>query len=136
MTPSVSTFTVDDLGFVRRFGVCVAAELPMVGRCSLESGPGPSGGLRPALTAAAGRHERAAGRSNAEESGGVCWADVDRSAVPARVVGNAVDPAAVDNADPRASEHADRMRVVVAAGWCGLVGARGPGAGVTAVVGE
>src|SRR5690606_40501223 len=52
------------------------------------------------------------------------------------VVGNAVEPAAPDHADPGAGQHADGVRVVLAR-LAGLgVDLRGPGAGVPAVVGE
>src|SRR5204862_8038620 len=58
------------------------------------------------------------------------------SAVPGWVVGGAVDPAAVDDADPGAGQDAGGVRVVFAAGAGVVVDLRGPGAGVAAVVGE
>src|SRR4051812_6974241 len=57
-------------------------------------------------------------------------------AVQGRVVGDAVLPAAVDHADPGAGEDAHGVRVVVAAGAGVGVDLGGPGAGVSAVVGE
>src|SRR4051794_3119637 len=57
-------------------------------------------------------------------------------AVPARVVRGSVVPAAPDDADPGAGEHADSVRVIESAGAGVGVDLRGPGAGVAAVVGE
>src|SRR5487761_650497 len=52
------------------------------------------------------------------------------------VVGDAVEPAAVDDADPGTGEDACGVRVVFAAGAGVVVDLGGPGAGVPAVVGE
>src|SRR5215204_7587987 len=57
-------------------------------------------------------------------------------AVTGRVVGDPVDPAAPDDADPRSCQHADRVGMVLAAGAGVGVDACGPGAFVAAVVGE
>src|SRR5487761_834593 len=57
-------------------------------------------------------------------------------AVFSGVVGDAVEPAAVDDADPGAGEDAHGVGVVLAAGAGVVVDLRGPGAGVPAVVGE
>src|SRR2546430_7960289 len=57
-------------------------------------------------------------------------------AVPVRVVGCPVDPAAPDDADPCPGEDAYGMWVVMAAGAGVGVDLGGPGAGVAAVVGE
>src|SRR6266851_1012837 len=56
--------------------------------------------------------------------------------VPGWVVGDAVEPAAVDDADPGAGQDADGVRVVLAAGDRARVDLGCPGAGVPAVVGE
>src|SRR5262245_56886440 len=52
------------------------------------------------------------------------------------VVGDAVEPAAVDHPNPGSGEHADRVRVVLAAGPGAVIDLGGPGAGVSAAVGE
>src|ERR1039458_3160701 len=52
------------------------------------------------------------------------------------VAGYAVEPAAVDDADPGAGEYAGGVRMVLAAGAGIVADLRGPGAGVPAVVGE
>src|SRR5437762_13507813 len=52
------------------------------------------------------------------------------------VVGRAGEPAGPDDADPGAGEHADGVRVILAAGAGICVDLGGPGAGVAAVVGE
>src|SRR4051795_2604848 len=57
-------------------------------------------------------------------------------AVSGGVVGDVVLPASVDDADPGAGEDAHRVRVVVAAGAGVGVDLGGPGAVVSAVVGE
>src|SRR5882757_5665187 len=57
-------------------------------------------------------------------------------AVPVGVVGDLVDPAAPDDADPRPGQDPHGVGVVVAAGTGFGVDLRGPGAGVAAVVGE
>src|SRR5512139_129605 len=57
-------------------------------------------------------------------------------AVPVRVVSDLVGPAAPDDADPGAGQDADGVGMVVAAGSGRGVDLRGPGAGVSAVVGE
>src|SRR5438105_4660274 len=57
-------------------------------------------------------------------------------AVPGGVVGDAVEPARPDDADPGAGEDAGGVGVVLAASAGVCVDFRGPGAGVAAVVGE
>ena len=52
------------------------------------------------------------------------------------IVGDAVEPASVDDADPGAGQDAGGVRVVLTAGDGVMVDLRGPGAGVSAVVGE
>src|SRR4051812_24328003 len=59
-----------------------------------------------------------------------------RGAVPGGIVGGAVLPAAPEDADPRAREDADRMRVVAGASPRAAVNVGGPGARVARVVGE
>src|SRR5688572_21705181 len=56
-------------------------------------------------------------------------------AVPSGVVGRSVDPTAVDDADPGASEDAHGVGMVVAAVEGGLVDRLGPGARSPGVVG-
>src|SRR5450755_298874 len=65
-----------------------------------------------------------------------CPGEAAGGAVECRVVGDAVEPAAVDDADPGAGQDADGVRVVLAAGPGGCVDLGGPGAGGAAVVGE
>src|SRR5680860_1101955 len=57
-------------------------------------------------------------------------------AVVGGVVGLVVLPAAVDDASPGSGEDADGVGVVLAACSCSVVDVGGPGAGVSAVVGE
>ena len=57
-------------------------------------------------------------------------------AVSGGVVGHAVDPAAVDDANPGSREDAYGVWVVVAAGAGIGIDLRGPGAGMPTVVGE
>src|SRR5258705_10442722 len=66
-------------------------------------------------------------------SGGV---ELSSVAVPAGVVGDLVDPAAPDDADPRAGENTHGVGMVVATGAGFGVDLRGPRAGVAAVVRE
>ena len=49
--------------------------------------------------------------------GGRRFGDLDDAAVTSWVVGHTVEPAAVDDPDPGAGQHADGVRVVMAAGY-------------------
>jgi hypothetical protein len=58
------------------------------------------------------------------------------AAVAGGVVGGAVVPAFPDHIQPGAGEDPDRVGVVFPAGYRGVVGLGGPGAGVAGAVGE
>src|SRR5580658_10443767 len=69
-------------------------------------------------------------------SGGYLVGELAGVAVLLGVVGHAVEPASVDDADPGAGQDADGVRVVFAGGAGAVVDVSGPRAGVPAVVGE
>src|SRR5512144_2761214 len=130
MTPSVSTPAV--IGLPRRWSLRGAR----LGSTSFVLAALRALHVDTALRAA-GRKRAGEGRKNGRGSGRRGWSGERCGvAVAGGVVGLVVDPAAVDDADPGAGEHADRVRVVVAAVAGPLVDLGGPGAGVPAVVGE
>ncbi len=66
---------------------------------------------------------------------GLLFGECGSGAVPGWVVGDAVEPAAVDDAYPGAREDPGGVGVVLAGGAGVVVDLRGPGAGVAAVIG-
>src|SRR5664279_1252372 len=155
MTPPVSTFRVERPCEVA-FGAAHATGPPLRSQGSLTRSL--RGGLRPPLTSEpsanpgagdagrpgparlgratpCGQVSRAVPRQPLSRFGlsgrGGGLAEFAGVAVFVRVVGDTVDPTAVDDPDPGAGQHPDRVRVVVAAGDRPGVDIGGPGAGVS-----
>src|SRR5664279_3933913 len=159
MTPPVSTFRVERpcgrLWRRARYGSAppasrvadaIAARRPAAALdpgASANPGAGDAGRPRPARLGRAAPCNQVSRSVPRPRSSRLGWsgrggglAEFAGVAVFVRVVGDTVDPTAVDDPDPGAGQHLDRVRVVVAAGDRRGVDVGGPRTGVSAVVGE